>query len=110
MLRVSFGSVSFLLPSNASVKEQKAAMAEASVETQILVVPHHGANKTDVPFIAAVKPVLAIIPRGTGKFDAEPSRDVVTELSAWRTPRRTDVDGRVMVATDGKTIEFERGR
>src|SRR6185312_2425307 len=109
ILRVSFGSVNFLLPSNASVKEQKAAMAESSVAAQVLVVPHHGANKTDVPFLTAVKPVLAVIPKGTAKFDAEPPPEVIKSLADTRV-LRTDVDGRVTVATDGETIEFERGR
>ena len=109
ILRVSFGSVSFLLPSNASVKEQTALMAEGSVAAPVLVVPHHGANKTDVPFLTAVKPVLAVIPKGIAKFDTEPPPEVIKSLAD--TPvLRTDVDGRVTVATDGETIDFERGR
>ncbi|MGH2634180.1 MAG: ComEC/Rec2 family competence protein, partial [Tepidiformaceae bacterium] len=109
VLLVRYGTTSFILPSNASARIQQTLVAGRSVAADVLVVPHHGANTTDIPFIQAVAPALAVIPKGSGKFAPEPAPAVLDALGAIPI-LRTDDDGRVMVASNGRSLVFEAER
>ena len=109
VLAVTYGQTRFILASNLSAKSQQALTASAIVSADVLVVPHHGANKTDAPFIATVQPALAVIPRGTGRFVPGVAADVSAAL-AGAMVLRTDRDGRLLVASDGRSIAFETQR
>lgn len=95
VLRVEYASRTVLLASDVSAGSQK-QLAAAGLRAAVLVVPHHAANKSDVPFIEALRPALALIPVGTGRYAAQPSNEVLEVLT--RIPAlRTDVHGRVTV-------------
>lgn len=109
VLLVTYGSTTFILPSNASVKSQQQMMAARSVVANVLVVPHHGANKTDVPFIDAVSSQLAVVPSGSGKFAAGVAPAVLDALRGVPV-LSTSEHGRVLVASDGQALAFQTQR
>jgi competence protein ComEC len=107
VLRVTYRGVRILLPSNLGVASQKQLLAGATAE--VLIVPHHAANKTDVPFIESVQPRLAVLPLGTGRFASQPNDEVLAALGDTKL-LRTDISGRVTVRTDGTRLGFETQR
>ncbi len=107
VLRVTYRGVRVLLPSNVGAASQKQLMGQAAAE--VLVVPHHAANKTDIPFIGAIHPRLAILVLGTGTFAARPNDEVLATLAGTKL-LRTDVSGRITIRTDGTQLGFETRR
>lgn len=111
VLRVTYGARSLLLVGDAEREEEDdlLARAPASLRADVLKVGHHGSATSSSPsFLAAVAPREAVISVGRRNrfghphpltLDALASRGVRT----WRTDR----DGAVTVATDGRTLEVE---
>ena len=71
--------------------------------TDVLVVPRHGSKSSStVEFIAAVDPLVAVVPVG-GNAYGHPSEEVLarySEVSLYR----TDEDGEVVVTSDGERL------
>jgi competence protein ComEC len=73
------------------------------------VVPHHGANKTDAPFLTSVQPAIAVIPIATGRFSSGPA-DTTLDALAGAKVFRTDESGRVTINSNGERLQFETAR
>lgn len=106
VLRVTYRGVRFLLPSNVGAKSQAQL---GDVAADVLVVPHHGSNVTDEPFLRDVHPVFAVVPAGTGPFAQRPKSEVLGSLAGAQV-FRTDRQGRVTIWTDGDRIGYETAR
>ena len=109
VIRASYGKTSFLLVANLGAAEQKQLMASTDVRATVLVVPHHGANKTDRPFIDAVHPLVAIIPVGDGRYAARPAAatlEVLNDAMLFR----TDFSGRITIKSNGARLQYETQR
>ncbi len=106
VLRVIYRGVRFLLPSNLGAKSQPRL---DDVSADVLVVPHHGANVTDEPFLRQVHPMFAVVPVGSDQFAQRPRSEVLASLGGSQI-FRTDRQGRVTIWTDGDRIGYETAR
>jgi competence protein ComEC len=102
VLHVRFGEVTFLLAADV---EGQAEGALALSPATVLKVPHQGSRSSSSPaFVAATRPRLAIVSVGRNPF-GHPHPEVVERYrSAGALLLRTDRDGTVGVATDGRRV------
>jgi competence protein ComEC len=111
VLRVTYGTRSLLLVGDAEREEEDDLLARApgSVRADVLKVGHHGSATSSSPaFLAAVAPRDAVISVGRRNRFGHP-HPLTLDALAGRGVRtwRTDRDGAVTVATDGRTLEVE---
>ncbi len=109
VLRLVYGKVSFLFEGDAEIKAE-AGMATSVVSpftATILKVGHHGSRTSSSPsFLALVKPEVAIYSAGKGNMYGHPHPETLAALAAvGATVYGTDVNGTVIVTTDGNTYK-----
>lgn len=108
---VQFGSSRFLLVGDAEYEEERWLLrnAAADLRADVLKVGHHGSSTSSSDaFLSAVGPSLALISVGAGNVYGHPSRDVLAALArAGAEVARTDLDGTIVVRTNGRRITFE---
>ncbi|WP_152655434.1 MBL fold metallo-hydrolase [Oceanobacillus sp. CFH 90083] len=108
-IRLAYGQVSFVLTGDAGVKEEKEMLETFSLRSTFLHLGHHGSKtSTDPAFLDAVQPQIAIYSAGEGNSYGHPSPEVITLLNdqniEWY---GTDVDGTIVVITDGETYSID---
>jgi competence protein ComEC len=103
VLDVGFGEVHLLLSGDASGDAEDALRPPSST---VVKVPHHGSRTSSrPPLVAAAAARLAIVSCGARNPFGHPNADV---LERWRSAGasvlRTDRDGTIFVATDGRRV------
>jgi competence protein ComEC len=110
VMRISDGSVRFLLPGDAQQKVEDLLVEQhAPLEATFLKVPHHGSKTSSTEaFLAAVAPQVAVVSVGEGNAFGQPAENVV-ERYARASVRflRTDRDGAVTALTDGQSLSVQ---
>ncbi|HUO52953.1 MAG TPA: DNA internalization-related competence protein ComEC/Rec2 [Gemmatimonadaceae bacterium] len=110
---VEYGAVRFLLMGDAEHGEEERLVARYGdgLRAAVLKVGHHGSNTSSTaPFLAAVSPRVAVISVGAGNSYGHPSASVLAALArAGAAVLRTDLEGAVIVRTDGASLEVEAG-
>ena len=106
VMRLDYGDASFLFMGDAeAANEKEMRSAGCDLNADILKVGHHGSDysSTDA-FLKAVSPRYAVIPVGAGNRYGHPSDQIVNRLYTYgaETVYRTDLNGTVIVETDGK--------
>ncbi len=107
--RVAYGSRSFLLTGDMERPMETIALGKpGSLHADVLKVGHHGSRtSTTPPFLDAVSPSIALISAGFENSFGHPHPDVIRRLEARRAAiLRTDLDGLVTAATDGRRLWF----
>jgi len=111
VLRVSFGSTSFLLMGDA-MREVEANLLDSAalLSSDVLKVARHGASSaTTSGFLDAVNPSIAII--SAGADNSFLSQDVLRRLdNAGAHVFRTDLNGSIVITSDGTTLGVGVGR
>ncbi|MDI3339383.1 MAG: ComEC/Rec2 family competence protein [Sphaerobacter sp.] len=112
VLRVTDGNVRILLTGDLE-EEAEHALVEldrAALRADILQVAHHGSrSSSSAPFLDAVDGEDAIISVGADNRYGHPHPETVQRLrAAGLTISRTDVDGTVVVVSDGSGYHLER--
>ncbi len=111
VLLARVGAVRILLTGDAEGPEEDwlLAHARASLAADVLKVAHHGsATSTTPPFLAAVRPRLALVSVGAHNTYGHPDPEVLDALrNAGAAVLRTDRAGTVIVRTDGHALEVE---
>ena len=105
VLRVSYGSVHFLLTGDAETgAENRMLDSDYPLEAEILKVAHHGSSSSSSPaFLSAVGPEVAVISVGPNPY-GHPTEQTLSRLQAvGATICRTDQHGTITVTTDGST-------
>lgn len=115
VLRVQYGRVVFLLTGDAEAAEEAWIVSHTDPEllrADVLKLGHHGSKtSTTAPFLAAVQPRLGLASVGTGNRYGHPSPETLEALAARNVPvLRTDLEGHVVVATDGTSLRVRIGR
>lgn len=109
VLRVDFGENSFLFTGDME-RGAEADLLEsgADVKADVLKVGHHGSStSTSYPFLREVMPEYAVISCETGNSYGHPHEETLSRLrDADVTLYRTDMQGTVVAASDGKEISF----
>lgn len=111
VLLIRIGRVRMLLTGDAEAPEEAWLLAHAPdlLKADVLKVAHHGSNtSTTEPFLAAVRPRLALVSVGANNSYGHPDADVLQRLGAAGIPTlRTDLAGTIVVRTDGTRLEVE---
>jgi competence protein ComEC len=109
VLRVSFGQRAFLLTGDIEKEtEARLVSAGATLRADVLKVAHHGSRTSSTAeFLAAVKPVHAVISAGDPSPFGHPHPEVVERLRAagaqvWQTSRC----GALAISTDGTDLQL----
>ena len=110
VLRLSYGSRSFLLTGDVERPVEQWMVEENEIErTDVLKTPHHGSRTSSTaPFLDAVSPAFAVISLGFENSYGFPNRDVLERLRERGVMVfRTDLDGLVSIRTDGRRLRVE---
>lgn len=97
-------AATFLFTGDAEA-EAEGAILHKNLDADILKVGHHGSStSTSSSFLGKVNPEVAVISVGEGNSYSHPADETVQRLqNAGATIYRTDLQGTVIVTTDGKT-------
>jgi competence protein ComEC len=108
VVSVKYGKVTLLLPGDIE-EEAEARLLEqkADLQAQVLKVPHHGGRtSSSEPFLASVRPKVAVVSAGYRNRFHHPHQETLDRYRAnGITLHRTDLDGAVTITTDGNTVE-----
>lgn len=105
VLKLSYGNVSFLLMGDAGFTAERNLMATRQpLHSTVLKVGHHGTKyATGRIFLREVKPEISVIEVGDNKY-GHPAPELVRRLDDIGSKvYRTDVNGNIVIATDGTT-------
>lgn len=109
VLKVTFGSTSFLLTGDAEAVSEKEMIDKGlNLEATVLKVGHHGSeSSSSEAFLNKVKPKYAVISVGAGNSYGHPSQAVMNRLKSRNIPvYRTDEQGTIVAISNGKEITF----
>lgn len=110
VLLVTYGDIRILLTGDAEAGEEAWLVARYGdgLNADVLKVGHHGsATSTTSAFLAAVSPRVALVSVGVANDYGHPSPDVMRTLeAAGAEVLRTDYEGTIMLATDGRFIDI----
>jgi len=104
VLRVSYGSVNFLFTGDMGGEAEDALLTSGyPLDAQILKVGHHGSEySSSEAFLARVHPEAGVIEVGKDNPYGHPHQPTLRNLAnAGVTVYRTDLDGTVLVRSDG---------
>jgi competence protein ComEC len=105
VLRLEFGKAGFLFASDIDHRDEERLQKDgAELRSTVLKVPRHGSSTaSSEKFIAAVKPMLAVV---SGRVS--PASDVEDRYrQAGVEVLRTDVDGAVFFESDGEKVRYQ---
>jgi competence protein ComEC len=112
VLRLVYGSVSFLLTGDLAAAGEDALLSSGAVlHSTVLKVGHHGSDgSTTSAFLDAVAPEFAVVSVGEENAFGHPSPTTRLRL-AGVSLLRTDLNGDVRFQTDGSSlwVSFQRG-
>ncbi|HSA94477.1 MAG TPA: DNA internalization-related competence protein ComEC/Rec2 [Acidobacteriota bacterium] len=107
VIRLAYGSVSFLLMGDTGAVTEQALLASGDeLAATVLKAGHHGsAASTSRGFLEAVQPRLVLVSVGEGNTYGFPGREVLARAGGGGAEvLRTDLDGAVECRTDGRTL------
>jgi competence protein ComEC len=113
VLTLTYGNITFLLMGDAtSEAEQYLQESGVSLDADILKVAHHGSSRSSGPgFLARVLPAVSVIEVGSPNPYGYPSPATLSRLQETGSAiYRTDLDGTVIITTDGRTFGVVVGR
>jgi beta-lactamase superfamily II metal-dependent hydrolase len=105
VLKVTYGETSFLLMGDAGLESEENIMkAGYDVDSDILKVGHHASSSgSGAALISAVSPEVCVIEVGAGNSYGHPHDEILDRLQKASKVYRTDLDGTIIVTTDGST-------
>jgi len=107
VIKMSYGTVDFLFEGDApsAVEAQMMSNLALNLDVEILKVGHHGSSSsTSDAFLTATSPAVAVICVGAGNSYGHPTAQTLGRLSDHGTTvYRTDLDGAVVISTNGTT-------
>jgi competence protein ComEC len=110
ILRLSYGDASFLLTTDLTEKGVKDALATGYIrQATVLQLASNGGEKENPDeWIKAADPQIAVVEAEQGNKSAQPASTVLDRLRAIPI-YRTDLQGTIEMATDGKQIWISTG-
>ena len=107
VMRVTYGSSSFLFTGDAEEPVEDAIIGSGEdIDCDVLKAGHHGSStSSSMQLLEAVTPDTAIISVGKNNDFGHPSKAVLNSLQSMDVQiYRTDIDGTVILESDGKRI------
>jgi competence protein ComEC len=109
VVKVIFGSHSFLFPGDIMAKAEKelSVLAGNNLKSTVLLAPHHGSGSSSTPpFLAKVQPQYTIISIGWHNRFNFPHPSVIAGYKKIGCKIfRTDIHGAITLSSDGKSLE-----
>jgi competence protein ComEC len=107
VLELRMGDVSIILPGDIGAEGERTIHLALGALT-IVKAPHHGsATSSTVPFVRATHPSAVVFSAGRGNHFGHPAPVVMGRYrDAGALMFRTDVDGAVVLDTDGRSVEI----
>jgi len=107
VLRLQFGNLDLLLTGDAGAEFERRFAGERLLPLRIVKVAHHGSRSSSSPaFVRSFKPQVAVVSAGRGNLFGHPSPDVLDRFAqAGAVIFRTDIDGAIVIETDGATVD-----
>jgi competence protein ComEC len=113
VMKITYGATSFLFTGDAE-RAEEADILEVGYDLSatVLKVGHHGSStSTTYPFLREIMPQYAVISCETGNSYGHPHEETLSKLrDADVTLYRTDLQGTITCASDGKTVSFTTER
>ena len=110
VLKLVYGKFVFQFEGDAGV-DAEASMRSAGLLSKIdvLKVGHHGSvTASSADFISIVSPSIAVYTAGVGNSYGLPDEEIITRLTnSGATIYGTDINGSVVICTDGNTISVQ---
>ncbi len=101
VLRVTYGATSFLLAADIHSDAEARLVETASIDSDVLKVPHHGSRTSSSPaFLDAVSPAAAVVSVDADSRHGHPHAEVIEALTA-----RVSEDNVILTSESG-TVEF----
>ncbi|MED3126631.1 ComEC/Rec2 family competence protein [Bacillus wiedmannii] len=114
VLKVTHDNNSFLFTGDAETNSEKDMIAKhgSSLKSDILKPGHHGSKtSSSQPFLDLVKPNIAVISAGVGNKYGHPTQETLSKLDVMGVKvYRTDLNGTVVVNSDGSNISVRTER
>ena len=109
MIMLTYGEKKFLFTGDAEEEEERTVTAD--IKCDVLKVGHHGSStSTGSAFLTAASPKYAVISCGTGNSYGHPHTETIDKLKkAGINIYRTDLQGDIVMACDGKNITVNVG-
>ncbi|MBT2581435.1 MBL fold metallo-hydrolase [Planococcus sp. ISL-109] len=111
--RISYGETAFIFTGDADIQaEQEMIDSGLELEADVLLMGHHGSNtSTGQAFLQAVQSDVAIYSAGEGNAYGHPYAEVLAAAeNAGAAVYGTDVNGTIIVETDGQEYTVETTR
>jgi len=113
VLKVSFNGRGFLFTGDAEKEAERDILDScADASADVMKVAHHGSkSSTAKNFLSAVSPEIAVISVGSDNKYGHPDKNTVSRLNGAGTKvYRTDLNGDILITTDGETLEVHTER
>jgi len=115
VMRVSYGRVAYVLTGDAEGDEESWILEHTEPEllrADVLKLGHHGSKtSSSVPFVRAIGPRVAVASVGQGNRYGHPSPETLATLLDRGIPvLRTDLEGTIVISTDGADLLVHVGR
>ncbi len=112
VLKATYGDISFLFMGDAGKPaEESMAKAGLDIDADVLKVGHHASRyASSSGFLSAVSPAISVITVGEGNDYGHPHEEALERLRATGSRiYRTDLDGTIVVSTDGRALAVAVG-
>lgn len=112
-LRLQYGEIAFLFSGDAeSEQEQSMVDSGLNLKAHIFHAGHHGSSTSNTEvFLKAIAPEVAVISAGIDNSYGHPHAEVVERLEQLGIEiYRTDIDGTIVLTTDGKSYQIQSER
>lgn len=112
VLKLTFGRRSFVFTGDAELDEQKELIRLATnLKTDVLKIPHHGSRSLLPELVELADPEAAVISVGAHNTFGHPAQSTIDLLNrAGVKVYRTDLDGAVIIQTDGYDLDVRKGK
>ncbi|MCL2677732.1 MAG: MBL fold metallo-hydrolase [Clostridiales bacterium] len=113
VIKTTYGATSFLFTGDAERPEEEDILAAGyDISATVLKVGHHGSDTSTIyPFLREIMPLYAVITCGKGNSYGHPHDNLLSRLrDVDATVFRTDLQGTITCASDGKTVSFTTER
>lgn len=111
MLRMQYGDSRYIFTGDAEKEAEEDVLDyydKEDLSADLLKVGHHGSStSTSTAFLSTVSPSVAVISCGVGNSYGHPHTKTLDKLlKSAKYVYRTDVEGDIVIMTDGKSIYF----
>ncbi len=109
VLRLQFGAVSLLLTGDIERPAEEALSLDHAPRLRLLSAPHHGSRTSSSPaLLSGWRPQAVMVSAGRGNSFGHPAPEVLERYAAAGAEVfRTDVDGAIVIESDGRNVSVE---